>query len=315
MVLVAHGGLIAALTARLLGLPVESWPVLGGLGNASWVQLSGHSADDAALERHPLAAGRVECLGPGRWRCPLSQALRPTLLIFADSLAYYGPTGGLPADDPRIWPNLVAAQLGWDVELIGRIGWTCRDVWWAATQDPRAWAALPRAGAVIFATSGMDSLPSPLPTALRELDPVCAPAVAASLGARRVLLAAAEAVTDRALGAATTSVGRIPGDDPWRCGFQPPGYPDRRVTAVGAHRGHLRPRPSRRANRTVAAITEWAEQHDIPLVDLKAAVAEHVMGGRGNPDGIHWNFEAHQAVADLMLKALAEAGVRWPSSS
>ena len=45
------------------------------------------------------------------------------------------------------------------------------------------------------------------------------------------------------------------------------------------------------------------------------------MSGRGNPDGIHWNFEAHQAVADLMLKALAEAGVSprirrltWPSS-
>ena len=71
---------------------------------------------------------------------------RPALLVFADSLAYYGPTGGLPADDPRIWPNIVASQLGWDLELIGRIGWTCRDVWWAATQDPRAWAALPRAG-------------------------------------------------------------------------------------------------------------------------------------------------------------------------
>ena len=94
---------------------------------------------------------------------------RPTLLVFADSLAYYGPAGGLPADDPRIWPNIVAAQLGWELELIGRIGWTCRDIWWAATQDPRAWAALPRAGAVIFATGGMDSLPSPLPTALREL--------------------------------------------------------------------------------------------------------------------------------------------------
>ena len=40
-----------------------------------------------------------------------------------------------------------------------------------------------------------------------------------------------------------------------------------------------------------------------------AAVAEQVMSGRGNPDGIHWNFEAHQAVAELMLKALTEAGV------
>jgi len=42
-VLVAHGGLIAALTAALLDLPVDNWPALGGMGNASWVQLSGHS--------------------------------------------------------------------------------------------------------------------------------------------------------------------------------------------------------------------------------------------------------------------------------
>jgi broad specificity phosphatase PhoE len=48
VVLVAHGGLIAALTGALLGLPVDNWPVLGGMGNASWVQLSGHSADGAA---------------------------------------------------------------------------------------------------------------------------------------------------------------------------------------------------------------------------------------------------------------------------
>jgi probable phosphoglycerate mutase len=48
VVAVAHGGLIAALTAELLGLPVANWPVLGGMGNASWVQLSGHSSDQAA---------------------------------------------------------------------------------------------------------------------------------------------------------------------------------------------------------------------------------------------------------------------------
>ena len=48
VVLVAHGGLIAALTAALLALPVENWPVLGGMGNASWVQLSGHSQPGAS---------------------------------------------------------------------------------------------------------------------------------------------------------------------------------------------------------------------------------------------------------------------------
>lgn len=47
-VLVAHGGLIAALTAALLGLPVDNWPILGGMGNCSWVQLSAHCAIDAA---------------------------------------------------------------------------------------------------------------------------------------------------------------------------------------------------------------------------------------------------------------------------
>ena len=165
VVLVAHGGLIAALTAALLGLPVDNWPILGGMGNCSWVQLSGHSDSTPHMR---ISAGGSTC-GTPRHRSPTMSSDRPTLLLFCDSLSYYGPTGGLPSDDPRIWPNIVAAQLGWDVELIGRIGWTCRDVWWAATQDPRAWAALPRAGAVVFATGGMDSLPSPLPTALREL--------------------------------------------------------------------------------------------------------------------------------------------------
>jgi len=48
VVLVAHGGLIAALSAALLKLPVAKWPILGRMGNASWVQLSGHSNDFGA---------------------------------------------------------------------------------------------------------------------------------------------------------------------------------------------------------------------------------------------------------------------------
>lgn len=51
VVLVAHGGLIAALTAALLDLPVDRWPVFGGLGNTSWVQLSGHGEPGAASWR------------------------------------------------------------------------------------------------------------------------------------------------------------------------------------------------------------------------------------------------------------------------
>ncbi|MGW4059609.1 histidine phosphatase family protein [Amycolatopsis sp. NPDC004747] len=39
VLLAAHGGLIIALTARLLDLPVVSWPSLGGISNCHWVEL------------------------------------------------------------------------------------------------------------------------------------------------------------------------------------------------------------------------------------------------------------------------------------
>ncbi|WP_370947833.1 histidine phosphatase family protein [Amycolatopsis sp. cg5] len=39
VLLATHGGLIIALTARLLGLPVETWPTLGGIANCHWVEL------------------------------------------------------------------------------------------------------------------------------------------------------------------------------------------------------------------------------------------------------------------------------------
>lgn len=41
-VIVAHGGAISALTAALLELPAEQYPVFNGLGNTCWVQLSAH---------------------------------------------------------------------------------------------------------------------------------------------------------------------------------------------------------------------------------------------------------------------------------
>lgn len=40
VLLATHGGLIIALTAKLLGLPVPSWPSLGGIANCHWVELT-----------------------------------------------------------------------------------------------------------------------------------------------------------------------------------------------------------------------------------------------------------------------------------
>lgn len=39
VLLAAHGGLIVALVAHLMTLPVELWPSLGGIGNCHWVEL------------------------------------------------------------------------------------------------------------------------------------------------------------------------------------------------------------------------------------------------------------------------------------
>jgi diglucosylglycerate octanoyltransferase len=242
----------------------------------------------------------------------MSSDSRPTLLVFADSLAYYGPTGGLPSDDPRIWPNLVADELGWRLELIGRIGWTCRDVWWAATQDPRSWAALPRAGAVIFATSGMDSLPSPWPTALREMIRYVRPPrlrrwVRDGYGWLQPRLSPySRSALPPALSAEYLEMTRGAID------FNRPGIP-MVASLPSVHIADTYGKAHHGRAGTVEAITAWAEEHGIPLVDLKEAVAEHIYAGRGNPDGIHWNFEGHRAVADLMLKALAAAGVAAPN--
>jgi probable phosphoglycerate mutase len=60
VVLVAHGGLIAALSAGLLKLPVANWPILGGMGNASWVQLSGHSDDSADFDSADAIRWRLD---------------------------------------------------------------------------------------------------------------------------------------------------------------------------------------------------------------------------------------------------------------
>ena len=50
-VIVAHGGAIAALTAALLELPVEQYPMFNGLGNTCWVQLSAHPRPQASRSR------------------------------------------------------------------------------------------------------------------------------------------------------------------------------------------------------------------------------------------------------------------------
>ncbi|WP_405132697.1 diglucosylglycerate octanoyltransferase [Nocardia sp. NBC_01388] len=237
-------------------------------------------------------------------------AQRPVLLVIADSLSYFGPKGGLAADHPRIWPNLVAAELGWDVELVARIGWTCRDAYWALIGDPRVWATVPRAGAVVFATAGMDSLPSPLPTALRELIRYVRPSsvrrqvrnvynwVQPKLSPLGWPVALPPAVSVDYLEQSRNALAGL--------------RPELPMIAVlpSVHQCDAYARHHSGRDPMVRAVQAWADEKSIPLVDLGEAVYDNVFNGESNPDGIHWGWEGHSAVARAMVKVLSEVSAR-----
>ncbi len=224
------------------------------------------------------------------------------LLVVGDSLCFHGPVGPLAADDPRLWPSVAASSLGGVSELIAGFGWTARDAWWAVTGDPRFWAALARADVLVLAVGGMDTLPSPLPTYLREglrfLRPdglrrrVRAAYLAAQPYLSRLLdgrpVALPPRLTERYLGDCVRAVRALrPGL--LVVGFVPPVH---RAAVYGyVHTG-------RAAGE--AAVRRWAARHDVPRLDVPARTGDHVRGGHGNPDGIHWGFEAHRAVGQAL---------------
>lgn len=232
---------------------------------------------------------------------------RPVLVVIADSLSYFGPKGGLPADDPRIWPNLVAAELDWDVELVARIGWTCRDAYWALIGDPRVWAAVPRAGAVVLATGGMDTLPSPLPTALREMIRYLRPPVL-----RRQVRTGYQWLQPRLskLGRPVALPPHVSIDylEQSRHALAQL-RPDLPVVSVlpSVHDCEAYGRVHSGRAPAVRALQEWSAKTGVPLVDLGEAVRDDIFSGEANPDGIHWGWEGHAAVARAMVKVLSEA--------
>lgn len=237
----------------------------------------------------------------------------PVLVVLADSLAHHGPDGPHPADHPRIWPVLAAAELGWRLELAARIGWTTRDAWWALTQDPRLWASVPDAGAVVLAVGGMDTLPSPLPTALREqLRYLRPPAL------RRVVRAGYRAAQPRLahLGRPVALPPRLSVHYLEQCraalGQLRPELPVL-ATLPARHRAAAYGRVHAGRPAAVAALSTWSARSGVPLVDLGAAVGEHVLAGRGNPDGLHWGWEAHEAVAEAVVAALRASGAAPPA--
>lgn len=231
----------------------------------------------------------------------------PTVLVLGDSLSFHGPDGPCAADEPRLWPNVMAAELGGRAELFAGLGWTARDAWWALIGDPRIWALLHETDAVVFAVGGMDSLPSPLPTylrlGLRYLRPpwlrrrvrgaylAAQPRLARLLNGRPRTLSPrlTQHYLDTALGAVRILRPGMPA-----VGWRPSVH---RAASYGyVHPGRA---------QTEAAIERWAVRGDVPLVDLPKVVGEHVLSGQGNPDGMHWGWAGHAAVGQAVAESLS----------
>ncbi len=225
--------------------------------------------------------------------------------MFGDSLSFHGPDGPHPADDPRLWPNIAAAAIGGRTELFAGLGWTARDAYWSLTGDPRVWTQLPRADVLVLAVGGMDTLPSPLPTYLRQgiryLRPdglrrrvrqfylAAQPWLARLTRGRPAALPAEQTV--RYLDATVVAIRAL--------------RPDLPVIAVlpGFHRSKAHGYVHTSRDRAVALTRRWAEGSGVVLLDSGAVVGEHVLSGQGNVDGMHWGWPGHE----LAGKALAEA--------
>ena len=230
-----------------------------------------------------------------------------TLLVLSDSLAYFGPGGGLPAGHPQIWPSIVGAKVGLTTRLFGRVGWTSRDVWWALTQDPNIWAEIPTAKAVVLAIGGMDSLPSPLPTALREEIRYLRPARlrqlvrdaygwvqprAAKLGWPMAL---PPAVTVDYLEKIRDAIVKLRPDLPIVVCLPPT---HRSPYYGNVHLGRI---------PTTAAMQQWADAHDLPVVDALYPITRDAFDNPDeemNADGIHWGFECHRQVGAAVAEVV-----------
>jgi hypothetical protein len=239
-----------------------------------------------------------------------------SILVLGDSLTYHGPSTPVPPTDPRLYPNVCAARLapGCTVDLLARPGWTARDAWWGLTKDPMSWGVyLPRATGLVIGVGGMDHLPAAAPTWLRESVPYIrhgrvrratrtalltwSPHIIRWTGGRMRQLP--QAVTDRYLTRIVEAVRHL--------------RPDLPTVLLGPSPYDARTYPADRHHESArAAARRWAAVHGVEYVDPEDLVGPSLRAGRGNPDGMHWSWEAHEAVGSALADALNRAG--WSGS-
>ena len=224
------------------------------------------------------------------------------LLVFADSLAFHGPSGPVPPSHPKLFTSTCARLLDADVDLVSRLGFTARDGWWALTKDPVVWGEyLPRADAVVLSLGHMDQLPAAMPTWLREVLPYLRPG-SLRRSTRSAYLAAAPHVISWTDG---------------RFSQLPPTVSNHYLSRMVSGIRYIRPDlpivrllptpyesdlyPSTRPHLpAVAAAVRWCDREQIPGI----ALDEFVLPGPNNPDGLHWGWQTHDRVGVELAAAL-----------
>jgi diglucosylglycerate octanoyltransferase len=228
-----------------------------------------------------------------------------SLLVIADSLAFHGPKRAERPSDPRLYPQIAGQLMGMEVDLVARQGWTARDAWWALTKDPVVWGEyLPRADGLLIGVGGMDQLPTPVPTWLRESIPY--------VRQRRVRRSAREALKRVTPPMAKAVHG------PFRT--LPQAATDRYLTRIVEGVRMMRPGlpiallspppwagdyyPSTRAHApAVAAARALASRMDMAYVDVEPIVGPRL--ATCNPDGMHWSWEVHSLVGEAVAASLS----------
>lgn len=229
------------------------------------------------------------------------------LLVLGDSLTFHGPDAAHPPSDPRLWPNLAADH----ADVVAQIGWMSRDVWWSLTRDPKVWGEyLPGADALMLAIGGMDALPAAIPTYLRQGISYVRPGsvrrkirAAYLAGSPKIIHATGgpwrqlpQAATDHYLTRVVQAVRTFHPQLPIAVMTPPP------------HRAQLYPSQRFFAD-SVAACHAWAQRYRVAVADVTQVVQRGLDSGTHNPDGMHFGWDTHQAVAEQVRESLRRASV------
>jgi hypothetical protein len=242
----------------------------------------------------------------------------PRVLVIADSLAFHGAQHPHPMTDPRLYPHVLARRLSeltgqdWQADVVTRFGMTAREAWNVMTKEPVTWSILlPRADAVVLGVGSFDSLPTWLPSYLREGIPLLRPdrlkalvrkwfhlshpRLTEATGARLRILP--QQLTEQFLSLCVGGVRHYR-----------PGTP---VLAIAPPRhaawyyGHPSRRTDAHHQRTVAQTLAWGEREEVDVLELWPLVEPHLLSGRNNSDGMHWGFQCHDDVGRAMADRLA----------